>query len=282
MKSILPPAGQLDAYETSGFGVPRRVRSSPHGGIDFNYNVPGQAGLNLKHPNVYSSIDGQVESVGGRYGKVSIRDANGFLHEVLHMQSQAVSVGQPVRAGQLIGTMGGIGAKDVQHVHYQMFDPSGRRINPAAFWDSQPPASTYKPARDVPSLEDFRAFQALREPGPATFNERWSFSNPKGATPGIGDNNGIGDWWRNTGEDPKKISLTANEPSQPLNAAAGKAGNAQHVTTGTQLFQGPVTDAAGWQNEASAGPFGVCSQGCAVRTVSEHAIQRGAFIGTDV
>lgn len=152
------------------------------------------------------------------------------------MQSQAVSVGQPVRAGQLIGAMGGIGAKDVQHVHYQMFDPSGRRINPAAFWDDQQPASPYKPAVEVPSLEDFRALQALTESGPATFNERWSFSKPRGATPAIGDNNGIGDWWRNTGEDPKKMNLTANEPSQPLNTAARKVGG--DVTTGTLQASG--------------------------------------------
>ncbi|MEH2513948.1 hypothetical protein V1291_005302 [Nitrobacteraceae bacterium AZCC 1564] len=44
--------------------------------------------------------------------------------------------------------------------------------NPQALWDNQRAASTYQPSLAVPSLEDFRAFQTLTEPGPATFNER--------------------------------------------------------------------------------------------------------------
>jgi len=256
MFSILPPIGGVPPHPTSHFGerrdnIPRA--SSPHGGVDFNYNVPGQRGLNLQHPSVYSPVDGTVvKEPGGYLGMVSIRDANGFLHEILHLQSQSVSKGQSVSAGQLIGSMGGVGAEGRQHVHYQIHDQSGNRVNPEAFWDDQRPASTYKPALDVPSLGDFRAFQALTESGPATFNERWSFPNPRGATPGIGDNNGIGDWWRNIGEDPKKMYLTANEPSRPLNAADRTGDSAQRVATGTQLFQGPngqpVTDTMGWQD----------------------------------
>lgn len=260
MKNVLPPAGQLDAHETSGFGVRRKDGSSPHGGIDFNYNVPGQAGLNLRHPNVYSPVDGTVvKEPGGKYGMVSIRDTKGFLHEILHLQSQSVSKGQPIKAGQPIGSMGGVGAGERQHVHYQIHDRSGNLVNPEAFWNNQQPASTYRPAPAVPSLEDFRASQALGESGPATFNERWAFSNPRGATRAIGDNNGIGVWWRHIGEDPKKMNLTATEPSWPLNAATRTADSARNVITGTQLIQGPnglaVVDPTGAQTEANASPF---------------------------
>lgn len=75
---------------------------------------------------------------------------------------------------------------------------------------------------------------------------------PLGPPSQIGEGNGIGDWWRNIAEDPKKMNLTANEPFQPLNAADQVADSAQRVATGIQLFQGPngqpVADMTGWQN----------------------------------
>ncbi len=57
----------------------------------------------------------------------------------------------------------------------------------------------------------------------------------------------------------KKMDPTANEPFDPLNAAAGKAGDAQQVIAGTQLFQGPdgraVTDTTDWRTGANVRPF---------------------------
>jgi hypothetical protein len=58
----------------------------------------------------------------------------------------------------LIGTMGNTGVPrksdgkpDDQHVHYQLWDPAGNRINPTAFWDQRGPAD---PNPDPPAYLD--------------------------------------------------------------------------------------------------------------------------------
>jgi hypothetical protein len=78
----------------------------------------------------------------GRWGTIAIRDADGFSHEILHSHAQHVTVGDPVVAGQLIGTMGNTGLKvkdpkDANHVHYQLRDPTGKVIDPSAYWDQR-------------------------------------------------------------------------------------------------------------------------------------------------
>lgn len=78
----------------------------------------------------------------GRWGTIAIRDPDGFSHEVLHSYAQHVNVGDPVVAGQLIGTMGNTGLKvkdpkDANHVHYHLRDPTGKVIDPSAYWDQR-------------------------------------------------------------------------------------------------------------------------------------------------
>lgn len=86
---------------------------------------------------MYAPVDGVVTNAGqGTVGKIAIRDANGFSHEILHTRERHVAVGDLVAAGQSIGTMGNTGTHD-QHVHYQLKDPDGDTINPTAFWDQQ-------------------------------------------------------------------------------------------------------------------------------------------------
>jgi hypothetical protein len=109
----------------------------PHGGNDLNYIGGRYALLNKSHPAIHSPVDGVVTNAGqGTVGKIAIRDKDGFSHEILHTQKQNVSIGDPVAAGQLIGTMGNTGTHD-QHVHYQLKDPEGHTINPTTFWDQQ-------------------------------------------------------------------------------------------------------------------------------------------------
>jgi murein DD-endopeptidase MepM/ murein hydrolase activator NlpD len=78
----------------------------------------------------------------GGWGTIAIRDADGFSHEILHSHAQHVTVGDPIVAGQLIGTMGNTGSKvknpkDANHVHYQLRDPTGKVIDPSAYWDQR-------------------------------------------------------------------------------------------------------------------------------------------------
>lgn len=164
MRIMLPPQDGATPHMTSDFG-PRTIngRHDDHGGVDFNYNVR-QTGINLEHPTVRSPVSGVVEYGDGQgsYGTVKIRDDQGNLHEILHLDSRSVRVTDPptrVEAGDPIGTMGGRGpggASDyAQHVHYQMRDPDGRIIDPEAHWndrartqgDAAPTPATATPVR---------------------------------------------------------------------------------------------------------------------------------------
>lgn len=158
MNVILPPRQGRSPHITGHYGEHRD--SGPHGGSDFNY-AGGQAGVNLQHPAIHSPVAGTVEFVGGRYGTISIRDAEGNSHQLLHTQSQSVVEGQRIEAGAVIGTMGGRGPRGedqyAQHVHYQLKDPQGRNLNPEAFWnqrqeaggrEANPAAATHKQADD--------------------------------------------------------------------------------------------------------------------------------------
>jgi len=140
MNTMLPHQQHTAAHITGHYGEVRA--KGPHGGSDFNY-AGGQSGVNLEHPGIHSPISGEVTFVGGQYGTIKIRDADGNSHEILHTQSQSVKVGQHVDVGDEIGQMGGRGPKGsqqyAQHVHYQMKDASGHAVNPEEFWRNRSP-----------------------------------------------------------------------------------------------------------------------------------------------
>lgn len=136
MNTVLPGQGGIAPHITGHYGE-HRGKKSPHGGVDFNY-IGGQNGLNLRHPQVHSPVAGVVEVSGGQYGTVGIRDKDGNLHQLLHLQSQSVKVGDKVESGQVIGTMGGRGPRGAndyaQHVHYQMKGKNGHLMSPESYW----------------------------------------------------------------------------------------------------------------------------------------------------
>lgn len=147
MRRILPPVRSISSHVRSPFGDTNRPQgsSNPHTGIDFNY-VGGQSELNKSHQGLRAPVSGVVTATGGKDGTLAIRDANGFSHEILHTHARHVAVGDPVVEGQLIGRMGNTGVNSKvpgtgpHHVHYQLRDLTGRKIDPAAFWDAQGPA----------------------------------------------------------------------------------------------------------------------------------------------
>ena len=182
MQSMLPSMGAVPPHVTSAYGVPRKKGTSPHRGVDFNYDVPGQNGVNLKHPAVHSPVDGIVTSAGnGTVGRIAIRDGNGFTHEILHTHTRFVSARDPVAAGQLVGTMGNTGVdkpnieQGLQHVHYQLKNPAGHIVDPGAFWDQQGPADPV-PANPAHLLEYQQYLQGIGHAGSGFDN------SPDGAT----------------------------------------------------------------------------------------------------
>lgn len=140
LRVILPPKDGIDPHVTSGYV--RNDGHTFHGGIDFNYNVPGQRGINLDHPTVNAPISGTIVRVEGPqvFNRVDIRDSEGNTHEILHMHTKSVTLNQAVSAGDPIGTMGGVGPGGVrayaQHVHYQMH-VGGKLVNPIDWWDGR-------------------------------------------------------------------------------------------------------------------------------------------------
>jgi Ca2+-binding RTX toxin-like protein len=151
MNVILPPNNGNNPHVTGNYGEPRG--NSSHGGVDFNYQG-GQAGINLENPAVHSPVSGTVTYVGGNYGMIGIRDADGNVHQILHTDSQSVQVGDQVNAGDEIGNMGGTGPSGsdqyAQHVHYQMRDENGDPINPQEYWDENDPPTPTPPTPTPP------------------------------------------------------------------------------------------------------------------------------------
>lgn len=178
LRRMLPPNSGFEPHTTSPYDAIRDRGTSPHQGVDGNYNVDpnGQQGINLKHPALRSPVDGIVTNAGqGTAGRIAIRDANGLSHELLHTHRRFVSVGDPVVAGQLVGTMGNTGVIEPSiesgdhHLHYQLKDPAGRRLNPQAFWKERGPIDP-NPAPPV-YVDEHRRY--LRDAGaiPATSRE---------------------------------------------------------------------------------------------------------------
>jgi murein DD-endopeptidase MepM/ murein hydrolase activator NlpD len=129
---ITIPSGDYGAGEAQGRRYPSKI---PHGGVDMSYIGGQTAKINQSHPDVHSPVSGTVTGVGeGNTKAITIRDANDFFHQILHTQTQSVIKNQKVFAGDKIGAMGNSGTQD-QHVHYQIKDAKGNRVNPHAFWN---------------------------------------------------------------------------------------------------------------------------------------------------
>ncbi|MCK1475529.1 M23 family metallopeptidase [Bradyrhizobium sp. 197] len=143
---MLPPTDGFQPHTTSPYGAIRDVGTSPHRGVDANYNVGpnGQQRINLRHPALRSPVDGIVTNAGeGTAGRIAIRDADGVSHDLLHTHRQYVSIGDRVVAGQMVGAMGNMGVREKyveggdHHLHYQLIDDAGHRLDPQAFWNQR-------------------------------------------------------------------------------------------------------------------------------------------------
>jgi len=194
MRRVLPPAWDesrkthVDPIVTSPYGDTNRPKgsSNPHNGVDFKYFGGGDTELNKSNPAIRSPVSGMIEKAGdGGYGTITIRDSNGYLHQLLHTHGRHVAVGDPVVAGQLIGTMGDtgvVGSTPIHrhdHVHYQLVDRAGNKVNPMEYWDQQGPADP-NPAPPA-HLADYQRY--LGTPG-AVMGDTTANSPSAGPLPG--------------------------------------------------------------------------------------------------
>ena len=112
---------------TSGFGMRRHPilgYHRMHAGLDFKarYGTP-----------IVAVSDGRVSAAGRAGGcgiAVRLEHGGGLSTRYCHMSRMAVSGGQQVRRGQVIGYVGSTGLSTGPHLHYEMYR-GGRAINPA-------------------------------------------------------------------------------------------------------------------------------------------------------
>ncbi len=125
------PAGALQwplpGYTTisCGFGEPDAIRGLPHKGID----IPAPEGT-----PILAAHDGTVLVSGWNdsYGnQVLLDNGAGLSTRYAHMTETAVSAGETVAAGQVIGYVGSTGDSTGNHLHFEVM-MNGVRIEPMA------------------------------------------------------------------------------------------------------------------------------------------------------
>lgn len=109
------------------------------GGFHSGWDIGGGGS---SHP-IYATTDGVVrksEFMSGGIGNAIYIEhtADDFWSNYMHLASMSVSVGQTVKAGQRIGTMGNTGGDYAIHLHYELspngsFHSGGNTINPQAY-----------------------------------------------------------------------------------------------------------------------------------------------------
>ncbi|MYY46413.1 metallopeptidase [Elizabethkingia anophelis] len=97
-----------------------------HGGID----------LKAYYENIYAVMDGVVTASGwdpgGGGNYIKIRHFNRFKTAYLHLSEVYYKVGEPVKAGFIIGKSGNTGNSTGPHLHFSVKE-FGQSINPADF-----------------------------------------------------------------------------------------------------------------------------------------------------
>jgi murein DD-endopeptidase MepM/ murein hydrolase activator NlpD len=120
--SMWPIAGWI----SSSFGS----RTDPfNGGSDFHPGLDISANYGQE---IYAPADGMVESaaVNGSYGNhITVNHGFGIATRYGHLSRFAVSAGQSVRRGQVIGYVGSTGRSTSPHLHYEVL-VNGQLTNP--------------------------------------------------------------------------------------------------------------------------------------------------------
>lgn len=123
-KFIRPAEGRF----TSGFGG---RWGSTHYGIDF---------ANAKGTPIVSAADGEVIEAGPASGFgqwVRVEHDDGTITVYGHVNTITAEEGDSVRAGEQIATMGSRGFSTGTHLHFEVWNPSGKKINPAPWLEQR-------------------------------------------------------------------------------------------------------------------------------------------------
>ena len=126
LASATPTMWPIAGWITSSFG---NRRDPFNGATDFHPGLDISA--NHGEP-VYAPADGTVENaaVNGSYGNmITIDHGFGLSTRYGHLSRYAVSAGQKVRRGQVVGYVGSTGRSTSPHLHYEVL-VNGQLTNP--------------------------------------------------------------------------------------------------------------------------------------------------------
>ncbi len=115
--------------QTSGFV--RNDGKTGHGAID----LAGKIGDKVMAPiSGIARVLSEKES-GGYGNMVEVTDEKtGVKHMLAHLDKSMVKTGEMIKAGQQIGTLGNTGKSTGAHLHHEMRDKSGKKIDPSQFY----------------------------------------------------------------------------------------------------------------------------------------------------
>jgi len=98
------------------------------------------AGIDLALPSgtpIHAAAAGTVTKAGDAYdgygNSVFIDHGNGYLTHYAHQSRLAVTVGQKVKAGQVIGYEGSTGDSTGPHLHFEVHQGMWNQVDPAPF-----------------------------------------------------------------------------------------------------------------------------------------------------
>ncbi|MEM8810451.1 MAG: M23 family metallopeptidase [Cyanobacteria bacterium P01_G01_bin.38] len=110
------------------------LRSNPFGGYAYEMHE----GIDLRGPYrtpIVATADGMVKKAGynGGYGN-SVTLAHGYGYETVyaHMADVAVTVGNTVKSGDIVGYLGSTGRSSGPHLHYGIYR-DGKSVDPASY-----------------------------------------------------------------------------------------------------------------------------------------------------
>jgi len=116
-------------------GMMRNDGKTFHGGID----LAGKIGDKVMAPiSGIARVLSEKES-GGYGNMVEVTDSvTGVKHMLAHLDKSMVKSGDVIKAGQQIGTLGNTGKSTGAHLHHEMRDKFGNKIDPSSLYSKGP------------------------------------------------------------------------------------------------------------------------------------------------
>ncbi len=185
-----PTSGVLDYTGASGSGA---KTYDGHAGIDID--VPNFRWMDDGLSIVLAAANGVVTTVhdnepdrntscAGNANLVQVRHEDGLTAIYGHLKrgSAAVSVGQQVSAGAVLGIAGSSGCSTAPHLHFELHDAANRVVDPFrnGLWAAPPIYNTPITLMDLVTAAGNMTLQQIKDPAPNVT------SIPRGSVLGVG------------------------------------------------------------------------------------------------